>query len=326
MKTGKLSHEDLQDLVLKRLPPLPDHVVQGPGIALDCAAIRFKDGQVLVSSDPITGASADIGRLCVHIACNDIAACGIRPSVLTLVLIAPPDSTAGQIAAIVDQAAQTAQAIQVTIAGGHTEVSDAVNRFVLMATAIGFCDDEELIRPDGGQAGDTVLMTKTAGIEGTAIFAKDQRERLAQVLDAQTLADAARLIDAISVIEEGVVGRALQVHAMHDATEGGILGACWELAEASQTGCVIDQDRIPVDPLTRAVCAALAVDPYRLIASGSLILASPRPQALIDALAAKDIRCTAIGTLTEGPQRLVQTGHSQVPLAAPGPDQLYKIT
>ena len=97
MKVGKLSHEELQNLVLNRLPPLPANVLQGPGIGLDCASVRFNDGQVVLSCDPITGAASDIGRLCVHIACNDIAACGVRPSVLMLVLIAPPSCTPDQI-------------------------------------------------------------------------------------------------------------------------------------------------------------------------------------------------------------------------------------
>ena len=326
MKIGKLSHEELQELVLSRLPKQSDTILQGPGIGLDCAAIRFNDGQVVLSADPITGASSDIGRLCVHIACNDIAACGVRPSVLMIVLIAPPDSTAAQIAQIIDQASETAQSLNVSIAGGHTEISESVNRFVMMATAIGFTYGDSIVKPGGGHPGDTILMTKTAGIEGTAIFARDQREKLLLQLNPDTVSAAASMIDSISVVEEGTLGRRMNVHAMHDATEGGILGACWEVAEACGSGCVIDCRQIPVDPVTRQICSVLSVDPYRLISSGSLILVTDEPDQLIAEMTKKGILCTMIGHLTEGKERLIRKADGLVTLEPPGPDPLYKIT
>lgn len=325
MKVGKLSHEDLQNLVLNRLPPLPANVLQGPGIGLDCASVRFNDGQVVLSCDPITGAASDIGRLCVHIACNDIAACGVRPSVLMLVLIAPPSCTPDQIVKIVEQASDTAKSLNVAIVGGHTEISDSVNRFVMVATAIGFTYGDSVTNPGGGLAGDTICMTKTAGIEGSVIFARDHREKLSQHLSENQLDAAAALIDSISVIEEGTLGRRMNVHAMHDATEGGILGACWEIAEACGLGCVIDLDQIPVDQLTQQICAALGVDPYRLISSGSLILVTSEPDQLIDEMAQKGILCTPIGRLTECPERLIHQSDVLQPLEPPGPDPLYKI-
>jgi hydrogenase expression/formation protein HypE len=106
------------------------------------------------------------------------------------------------------------------------------------------------------------------------------------------------MIDQISVVEEGTRGGNAGVNAMHDATEGGVLGACWELAEASGLGCLIDPTKIPVHPITRKICQVLALDPLRLIASGSLLLATDKPEQIIKSLAEKDIRCTAIGVLT----------------------------
>lgn len=325
MKIGKLSHEELQQLVLDRLPHQAGTVLHGPGIGLDCAAVRFSDGHVVLTSDPITGAAADIGRLAIHISCNDIAACGIRPSVLMMVLIAPPDCLADDIRRIVDQAAAAAQQLNVSIVGGHTEVSDAVSRFVMITTAIGFTYGDQIIQAGGGQAGDTLLMTKTAGLEGTAILARDQHKRLSPVFSQAELDEAAAMLDAISVIEEGTVGGGLNVHAMHDATEGGILGACWEVAEAGGLGCIVSPDIIPLEPLTRRICATLDIDPFRLIASGSLILATDRPDAVITELAHKGILCTAIGHLTADPRRLVRLPDgTTADLLPPGPDELYK--
>ena len=133
------------------------------------------------------------------------------------------------------------------------------------------------------------------------------------------------MIDSISVVDEGALGGDCAVHAMHDATEGGILGACWELAESSGLGCIIDADLIPVHPLTARICAALAVDPHRLISSGSLIMATDQPERLIHELAGKGIACTRIGRLTADTGKYVNVGDNRVILTAPGPDELYKI-
>lgn len=326
MKTGKLSNEQLRRLVLDRLPSLPGEITSGPGIGLDCAALSCENGQVILTADPITGAAKDIGRLAVHISCNDIAACGIRPSALLMVIIAPADVDEEAIRMVVDQAAEAARELKVSIAGGHTEISDAVSRFVIVTTALGFAGSGPIIQASGGKPGDTILMTKTAGIEGTAIFAADQAERLAAELSSCEISEATSLIKQISVVEEGVIGGQLGVHAMHDATEGGILGACWELAEASGLGCIIEADLIPLHPLTTKICRLLAVDPLRLIASGSLVMATGQPEKLLLALADNGLCGTIIGSLTEkGPRVLLSAGKSQE-LAAPGPDELYKIT
>lgn len=324
MKIGKLSHSELQQLVLSRLPQAAGTVLAGPGIGLDCAAVRFSDGQVILTSDPITGAAADIGRLAVHISCNDIAACGIRPSVLMMVLLAPPSCEPDDIRQIIDQAAEAARKINVSIVGGHTEISDAVSRFVVITTAIGFTYGDSIIQSGSGRAGDTLLMTKTAGLEGTAILAADQADKLASHLSPDELARARSLLGKISVIEEGTCGRRFNVHAMHDATEGGILGACWEMAEACGLGLVVDSAKIPIDPLTERICQALDLEPLRLVSSGSLILATSQPDDLIQELARKGVLCTAIGRLTAEPDRVLLTGDGPRDLEPPGSDELYK--
>jgi hydrogenase expression/formation protein HypE len=325
MKIGKLSHEDLQRLVFDRLPAVTGNVASGPATGLDCAAIRFGDGQVILTADPITGAAENIGRLAVHVSCNDIACCGIRPSALMLVIIAPPEAKPDEIAAIIDQAAAAANQLSVSIIGGHTEVSDAVNRFVITTTALGFTYGRQIIQASGGRPGDTLVMSKTAGIEGTAILAADQADRLSPALSGADIRKAKNLIHQISVVEEGSVGASQGVNAMHDATEGGILGACWELAEASGTGCIINRDAIPLHPLTEMICSILDLDPYRLIASGSMLIATAEPAALIAELETKGIRGTAIGTLTENQEKELRFDGKTAKLQPPESDELYKI-
>ncbi len=325
MKIGKLSNEELSRLVLSRLPGQADPVTSGPAVGLDCAVIRFGDGQVVLTTDPITGAANEIGRLAIHVSCNDIASCGIRPNALLMALIAPPQASPEDIQMIVDQAAFEANKLKVSIIGGHTEISDAVNRFVITTTALGFAPSGKIILASGGKPDDSIVMTKSAGLEGTAIFAADQSEQLATCLSSQELAFAKNLINQISVVEEGCCGGSFGVHAMHDATEGGILGACWELAQASGLGVSINADLIPIHSLTKKICACLKVDPLRLIASGSLIMATDRPEELVKELAKIHIDGTVIGKLTNNAACKLQTQGRIIDLCPPGPDELYKI-
>ena len=326
MKVGKLDPANLEDLVLHRLPVLSDDIVCGPATGLDCAAIRFKDGLAVLSTDPITGASADIGSLAIHVSCNDLAAFGIQPKGILLVLIAPPWATAEDVAAVIEQASQTAEKLGVSIAGGHTEVSDAVNRFIVTTTAIGIAESGHMVQSDGGQPGDTLLMTKTGGLEGTAILAADQKARLSRVLSESDLAAARNLIAQISVVPEGIIGGQLGVHAMHDATEGGILGAAWEMAQACRLGLEITIDAIPLHPLTRQITHELGLDPYRLISSGSLLIATDKPDLVQKSLAESGILASQIGRLTQEVQYVQFCSGIASEMAPPGPDELYKIT
>lgn len=324
MKIGKLSNEQLNDLILRRLPPLGPDVVCGPGIGLDCALVKSPEGLVVVSSDPITGTSAHIGYLAVHISCNDIAACGVRPTALMLVLIAPPDATEAELARIMDDAADAARAVSVSIIGGHTEISDAVTRFVIMTTAFGFAVGGQLVDSRSCRPGDTLIMTKTAGLEGTAILAADHADRLRAALSADELAAASRLIERISVLPEGVLCAGLPVHGLHDATEGGMLGAVHELSDAGHCGCEVTLEAIPLHPLTRRIAGLLGLDPYRLLSSGSLLIATPDPDAVLAAMSAAGIDATVIGRLTEGPERWVNEQGRRLPLDPPMPDELYR--
>lgn len=324
MKTGKLTPQELTEIVFKHLPPLNKYITCGPGNGLDCAAIKTPNGtQVIMSSDPITGAGKDIGRLAVHVSCNDLAAYGVKPVALMLVLIAPSNSVADEIKGIMDQVAVACNELNTSIAGGHTEISDAVNRYLLTTTAVGFCQGD-LIRSDGAKAGDSLIMTKTAGIEGTAILAADFADRLAADMTAEEIDEASALVRDISVVPEGLCGGELQVHAMHDATEGGILGAAWEMAESANLGLHIDRDMIPLHPLTIKICDLLQLNPYRLISSGSMLISTDNPQKLLRKLEEQNIKATCIGKFTKDIRRYDCSGDHINELKQPERDELYK--
>lgn len=325
MRVGKLTNEELKKIVLERLPICSTDISKGPAIGLDCAIIRSQEGVMVVSSDPITGASADVGRIAIHVSCNDIACAGIKPTAIMLVVIAPASATREELVHVIDQASEAAKEVGIDIVGGHTEVSDAVNRFILMTTAFGFSKQDVTISASGARPGDSILMTKYTALEGTAILAADFKERLSSVLTGEELTAAMALIRQISVVKEGALCGGLQVHAMHDVTEGGILGAVWEITEASRCGCMIRLKDIPILPETKKICDFLELNPYALISSGSMIIATDEPQKVIEVLTQNGIHCKEIGKIVEKNRQYVDNNGQIHELLPPEADELYKI-
>ena len=328
MNIGKLTNEQLQQSVLSMLRPMRREVVLRPGIGEDCAALDFGERLCVVSTDPVTAAQKDLGRLAVHVSCNDAASSGAEPVAMLLTLLAPPKSSVADIEVIMLQAFETAQALNVEIIGGHTEITDGVTRPILSGMVLASCKSDGLIKTSGGQMGDALLLTKTAGLEGTYIMASDFTNRALAVLGQKDLAVCLALKDQISVVPEGLLAARNGVHAMHDVTEGGVLGAVHELCTASGCGVLVEENDIAVLPQTKALCTAFRIDPLRLISSGCLLIACPNGAQMQTILNGCGIQTTCIGRLTHKAEGLrIKCRDGQIrPLGEPRADELYKLS
>lgn len=327
MKIGKIPTEILQEIVFSNIQRRRREVLVAPGVGEDCAVIDFGEYVCVMSSDPITGAARDIGSLAVHISCNDIASNGVAPLGIMMTILAPPGTTKEELAQVMADANQAAASINVEIIGGHTEITDAVNKMVISTTALGRQLKKQMISTGGAQRGDAVVMTKHAGLEGMAIIATDLYDRLIKTFDAALLQELQSYGKDISVVKEGVIAGDLGiVNSMHDATEGGILGALWEIAEASDLGIEVYFDKIPLRLETKRLAEALDIDPYRLISSGVMVMtvAQEHKNTLIDTLKQAGIPAAEVGRIIEKERILLKQG-IRTPLEAPQVDELYKV-
>ena len=292
---GKLDPEDLAR-VLSRTGARDDAVEMGAQYGEDAAAIRLDDGRVLVvNSDPLSLAKERLGTLAVHVACNDVAACGADPRWLTNVMFLPDDDPE-TLDVLTSQMDAEADELGVAIVGGHSEYAPDLQRPMVSMTAMGLAD--EYVPTGGAEPGDRVLLTKGAGVEGTAVLASDFRDELD--LPDDLLDRAEDFFGDVSVVPEAAVLRAFAT-AMHDPTEGGLANGLVELATASGVRLEIDRDSVPVREETAEVCAAMGVDPLRIFGSGALLATVPEA-AVEDALAALDadgIRASEVGVVTE---------------------------
>lgn len=320
MRLGKLSNEQLDGLILSKFRHIRPEVVCSPQVGVDCAAVELGGRLAVLSTDPITSADKNLGRLTVHVSCNDAAAAGAEPLGLLVTLLIPPAATEAQVAQVADELAEAARLARVDIIGGHTEVTDSVTRMVACATVIARAGERGVVMPSGMGPGDDLVMTKYAGLEGTAVIAEDFAQRLPGLTQAE-LAEARGLLSQVSVVAEGLYGAAHGATAMHDVTEGGVFGAAWEMAYASRCGVELFPAAIPLRPVTKKICDALSIDPYRLLSSGSMLIACPDGPAMCRGLAAAGIPAACIGRAGGEGVRLAGGGLVEPPEA----DELYKL-
>lgn len=324
MEIGKLPTEILEQKILSKIQPNRKEILVGARIGEDCSVIGFGDEVCVLSTDPITGASKGIGKLAVHISCNDVASNGVEPIAILLTILAPERASLEEIAQVLEEAKETAAQLDVEIIGGHTEVSAAVNRMVLSTTCIGKGKKESMVTSHGAQPGDDVLMTKWAGLEGSAILARDREEQLKKALPSKLLEEAKGYINHISVVKEGMLAGQVGATAMHDVTEGGLLGALWEMAAVSKVGVEIEEKLIPLTEATRKICEHFQINPLGLISSGVMLITTHNTEKLLSTLKEKGIRATKIGKVTKGQSVLIKDGE-RIPLVPPEADELFKV-
>ena len=308
LSLGKIPINVLKSTVLELTGAPSDKIATPPLAGLDFAAVRVNGRYMIVSSDPVTGVVEDIGRYAVNVSANDVATSGGRPQFAESVILLPKGADATLVKKIASQMDDEAKRLQISIVGGHTEVTPGLSRPIVMVTAFGFVD--QYVSSKDAREGDTIMLTKTAGLEGTAVLAGDKR-----------------FLDGISVVEEAVTAfRTGQVHAMHDCTEGGVLGATFEMSLASGVGFELEERRVPVAVETRELCIRLSADPLKLIGSGALLLSvEPGKEEKVQKTLGPICRATAVGRFTKSGRILVRRGGGKERLRAAPEDELWRV-
>ncbi|MCD8035889.1 MAG: AIR synthase family protein [Clostridiales bacterium] len=276
-----------------------DDVVIRPSTGEDCSAVDLGSEICVLSTDPITAAGSNAGYLIVHINCNDAASAGAEPVGMLLTALLPDGSTENDLKEIIDGAYAAAKELGIEILGGHTEITEAVNKPVISGTVIAKTKGRKFISSGGAKAGQDVVMSKWAAVEGTSIIASDYEDILKDKISTEMLKEAKMLASSLSVVKDGMIAAECGATAMHDVTEGGILGAVWEVAECSNAGVEVYADDIPVLDCTKEICKLAGINYLRLISSGSMLITVDDGKALVERLKAEGINAAVIGKVTE---------------------------
>ena len=319
---GKIPIDVLSSTVLKMTGAQSDAVVTLPKAGLDFAAVKLDSGYMIVSADPITGVSKDIGHYAIHVGANDVATSGNRPQFAESVVLLPEGSSAGNVRDVARQMNSAASNLGIAIVGGHTEVTPGLRSPIVVATVFSFV--KRYVSSQDARVGDVIMMTKSAGLEGTAALA--QHRNMSRRVPARVILRARGFSVRMSTVEDSVT--AFQtgfVRAMHDCTEGGVLGAVFEMSLASGLGFVLREEAVPVANETRLICEAFSLDPLKLIGSGSVLLAVKKGKETQIAKALDPVcRVTTIGEFTEKSRVLVKKDGGEETVSSAPEDELWR--
>jgi hydrogenase maturation factor len=299
---GKIPVNILREVVFKNLGVKRKEVVLGPTAGYDGAVIEVGNSSLIVSMDPITGAIERIGWLAVNINANDVATFGVEPAFFFSCILLPENASRETVETICVQMDKAAKKLGMAIVGGHCEVTPRLTNPIVVGCAMGLTEKGNYVTAGGAKLRDKLILTKSAGIEGTAILAADREEQLKKVLKPTMLQNAKKFYDNISVVKDALTAfKTGGVTAMHDPTEGGVSGGIHEMADASNLGVKIYEEKIHIQPETSKICEFFHVDPLQLISSGALLI-SAKPEfadKIIGELEQKQIYASIIGEFLE---------------------------
>ena len=301
---GKLPADHLAAL-LGRYQANDPRLIIGGQVGEDAAVIDMGDRYLVAKTDPITFATDEIGWYAVNINANDIACTGANPKWFLATILLPEDKTTpGLVDRLFGQIIAACAELEISLAGGHTEITYGLERPIIVGQLLGEVDKEKLVKTGGARPGDDLVLTKTIAIEATAIMAAEKRAELEADYSPAELNRLAGYLHypGISVVPEAKIATEVGgVTAMHDPTEGGIATGLHELATAAAVGLEIFAPALPFNIDCTRLCQRFGLDPLGIIASGSLLLTIDPAYSpgLATRLAEAGIAATTIGRVRE---------------------------
>ncbi len=317
LSPGKLPNRMLNSL-LKQLPHHDSEVVIPAKIGIDAAGLKLGDRLLAVATDPITFATKSLGKYAVRVNVNDIACLGCAPKWFSSVIMLPPGAEESFVYDMWYELNDELAEFNIELIGGHTEVTSAVTKPIIVGQLIGEAVNKRFFDPREIKAVNKILLWRGAAVEGTALLAAERFDELSQHIIPAQLETMVSLLDEPGICIwpaakalfdlEGVV-------ALHDPTEGGVATALHELADLTGCGLQIQEEFIPILSETRQLAMVLGFDPLGLLASGSLLIVchSGAEAEILSRLQGE--RVAVIGEFTESVNRVLnrQGGAGELP-------------
>jgi hydrogenase expression/formation protein HypE len=334
MKIGKIDFETFRTFLLPRLGKKDPTVLVPPMTGVDAGVVDAGGGRVLIiAEDPIFTMPMlpleMFGWFTVHIGASDVAVMGVKPRYMTYSLLMPPETRTRDFKVIVDSIHRTAESLEIAIVGGHTGFYPGLASPIIGGiTVFAFARKGEYVTPAGARPGDAVILTKGPAIETAGLLAALREKELRKKNPAALVRKARALCSEISVVRDCMEAmKAGGVTAMHDATEGGVIGGLFEIANASRVGLEADENLMVYPDEVRMVCETFRIDPMSAIAEGSLLLTAEKDFApkIIRKLGRAGIAASVIGRVTANARRrvLLRRDGTVSPLTIPRQDPFW---
>ena len=305
---GKLQFQFLQKL-LKHFVSTTEiednRVIMGSKLGEDAAVIDMGDKYLVAKTDPITFTSDAIGYYVVNVNVNDVVCTGAIPKWFQSTILLPERKTNAElIESIFKDIHNTCKAMNITVIGGHTEISSNLDRPIIVGSLLGEVEKEKLVLSSGAEPGDDIVLTKGIFIEGTSIIAREKSEFLRKKGYNEDFINTCKdylFNPGIGVYKDALLANnKFPIKSMHDPTEGGLATGVAEIAIASKTGIFIDEKHINILPEPLELSKIFKLNPLNTISSGSLLICLEKDYTdeLIDSLKKHNIVAERIGEIT----------------------------
>ena len=301
---GKLDAKFLAELI-KKYYRKDRNLIVHPKIGEDASVIKREDKCLVLTTDPITLAEGKIGLYSVIINANDIAAMGGRPKyLLTTNLLPEGKTTKDDVENLFRDISSICKKLDILWIGGHIEITSGLKKPIVVGEMLGTVERNKITPTSNAKVGDDLLLVKGIAIEGTAIIAREKGNYLKKKLPSSFLRKAKDFLvkPGISILKESLLANnSVKINAMHDPTEGGIATGIAEVAQASEKGILVFPESIKIYPETKILCQKFNLNPFGLIASGSLLISlSPKESPkLIKIFQKKGIPIAVIGKIKQ---------------------------
>jgi len=315
MKEGKLELSLLQELltyngykncgIISKGEVGRDNAVININKAISLAQEFYNSKEecmLVVKSDPITFPTPEPGRYAIIVNSNDLGCSGALPFGFLATIIAPPSAEYETIKEVQKQIHESCLKLKISVLGGHTEISSAVKSIIISGHMFGFVPKDYCV-PNNLHLGDKIVQIGYAGAEGTGIVISEAGELIDTILLPDEKQEGKRIGTEISVLQMALkINKLYKPNLIHDATEGGIFGALYELVAYKDLGLDLDNEPL-VSPVTRKISNWLKINPYNLISSGALIVMLDKQKAkrLCINLKNKGVPCKVLGTVVDKP-------------------------
>jgi hydrogenase maturation factor len=309
---GKISPEVFDELIYPHLGVKRDTVLVPPQNGVDVGIVEIGGQAVAMTTDPVfivpEYGYERAAWFAIHILASDVVTSGLSPTYLSIDLNLPMEMKEDQLETMWKMMHGECQKLGMTVVCGHTARYENCHfPMVGGATILAVGRLDKYVTPRMARAGDKLIITKGPAIESSGIFATMFPQKIDKAFGPSFTEKAQAIFYQMSVVEDALTAVSVGVRdegvsAMHDATECGIWGGVYELAQAAGLGVVLHKDDIVVEDGVFDICELFGIDdPYAAISEGTLII-SCRPDkagAVVNAFLEKEINASVVGELTD---------------------------
>ncbi len=334
---GKISAEVFNELIFPHLGAKRKEIVVGPQHGVDVGIVEIENKAIVMTSDPVfivpEYGFKRAAWFALHILASDVVTSGLPPTYLTIDLNLPLSMTEEELSTVWKTIDEECKKMGMAIVCGHTARYDNCHYpMVGGATVLAVGDKDKYVSPKFARAGDKIIITKGPAIEASGIFATMFPKLLTRQYGEEFAQKAQTLFYKMSVVDDALIAVKIGVRddgvsAMHDATECGIWGGIYEIAQAAEVGVRIEKEQIVVDECIDEICNLFKIDPYKSISEGTLIITC-RPhkaEKVVEILTENNIKASIVGELIDSKfGMLLAEGGREKKLEHPQVDPFWK--